>query len=161
MRRAVLLAGLLGAGCGAESEPQSPEDLGALLNGAPPTTVIQTYFSGITEPATRLIMTEDEWIWTWNLIHRDVSPRPPLPQIDFTREALVLAGLGNAAATSFTIEEVRVFERGLVASTVHETYDDRCLVLMAIGQPVHVVRIERPAVRTVVAERTMRVRTCD
>ena len=157
----MFLAGLLSVGCGTESDPQSPEDLGALLNGAAPTTVVQTYFSGITQPATRLILTEDEWIWTWNLIHRDVSPLPPLPRVDFTREALVLAALGNAAATVFSIEEIRVFERGLVASTVHETYDDRCLVLMAIGQPVHVVRIERPAARTVVAERTMRVKSCE
>lgn len=160
-RRAAFLAGLLIAGCGGESDPQSPENLGAQLNGPAPTTVVQTYFSGITEPTARLILTADDWTRTWNLIHRDISPRPPLPPVDFSSEALVLAGLGTAAATSFTIEDVRVFERGVVATTVHETYDDRCLVLMALGQPVHVVRIARPTGRTLVVERSVRIRTCD
>ena len=160
-RQAVLLAGLLIAGCSGESDPQSPENLGAQLNGPAPTTVVQTYFSGITEPTARLILTADDWSRTWNQIHRATDQHPRLPDIDFTREALVMVGLGNAAAASFTIEDVQVFERGVVATTVHETYDDRCLVLMAIGQPVHVVRIARPAGRTLVVERTLRIRTCD
>ena len=159
--RAVWLAGLLIAGCGSESDPQSPENLGSQLNGPAPVTVVQTYFSGITEPTARLILTADDWTRTWNLIHRDVTPRPALPHVDFSTEALVLAGPGTAAASSFIIEEVQVFERGVVATTVHETYDDRCLVLMALGQPVHVVRIARPTGRTLVVERSVRIRTCD
>jgi hypothetical protein len=155
----MMLATMIAASCGSSSDPQSPEELGALLSGDPAATVIQTHFSGITEPTSRLITSADEWARVWAQIHANVEPKPARPAIDFQREALVLVALGTATS-SLEIEDVRRFERGVVAQVLVETYSERCLVLLAIGQPVHVVRIARPPARTLLVNRTHQVREC-
>lgn len=163
MRTSILLLALAVAACNhSATVTENDESMGRSLGEEQPSmTVVREYFSGITEPADLLITSNDQWTRIWAAIYSNRTPVPTRPDIDFTREALVLSALGTSPGISNLIEGVRLFERGVVVRVVKERYSERCLVLTAIGQPVHVVRIARPEGRTVRVESRESVISCD
>jgi len=162
MRTAILVAALAIAGCENTTDTGTDDSLGRLLVPEQvSTTVVREYFSGITEPADLLITTSEEWSRIWAAIYSNRSPAPSRPDIDFTREALVLSALGSSPGINNLIENVQLFERGVLVRVVKERYSERCLVLTAVGQPVHVVRIPRPEGRMVKVESRESVISCD
>ena len=162
MRTAILVAALAIAGCENTTDTGTDDSLGRLLVPEQvSTTVVREYFSGITEPADLLITTSEEWSRIWAAIYSNRSPAPNRPDIDFTREALVLSALGSSPGINNLIENVQLFERGVLVRVVKERYSERCLVLTAVGQPVHVVRIPRPEGRMVKVESRESVISCD
>ena len=162
MRTAILLAALACAACENATDAGTDESLGRLLVPEQvSTTVVREYFSGITEPADLLITSNEEWSRVWTAIYSNRTPAPTRPDIDFTREALVLSALGTSAGINNLIENVQLFERGVLVRVVKERYSERCLVLTAMGQPVHVVRIPRPEGRIVKVESRESVISCD
>jgi hypothetical protein len=163
MRYATLVLSLALAGCeGATDTGPNDDSLGRLLTvEQPSTTVAREYFSGITEPADQLITTRDEWARVWAAIYSNRTPAPARPDIDFSREALVLSALGTSNGINNLIEGVRIFERGVLVRLVKERYSERCLVLTAVGQPVHVVRVQRPDGNVVKVESRESVISCE
>jgi hypothetical protein len=151
------------AGCqGATGAGPDDDSLGRLLTAEQPgTTVAREYFSGLTEASDQLVTSSDQWARVWAAIYSNRSPMPARPDIDFTREALVLSALGTSNGINNLIEGVRIFERGVVVSVVKERYSERCLVITAVGQPVHVVRIQRPDGNVVKVESRESVISCD
>lgn len=162
MRTSILLMALGFAACEPGTDTGSDEPLGRLLIEQPASiTVTREYFSGITEPASLLITSNDKWARVWASIYSTRTPAPARPDIDFSREALVLSALGTTPGINNLIEDVQLFERGVVVRVVRERYSERCLVITAIGQPVHVVRIPRPEGRVVKIESRESVISCD
>ena len=146
MRYPILLLALSLAACEGTTDTDPNDDsLGRLLTAEQPSiTVTREYFSGITRPTDQLITNEEDWARIWAAIYSNRSPAPARPEINFAREALVLSALGTSPGINNLIEGVRIFERGVVVRVVKERYSERCLVLTAVGQPVHVVRIQKP-----------------
>lgn len=163
MRPALLICSLALAGCGGGADTGPNDDsLGRFLTVEQPgTTVAREYFSGLTEASDQLITSADQWAGVWAAIYSTRSPVPPRPEIDFSREALVLSALGTSNGINNLIERVRIFERGVVVSVIKERYSERCLVLTAVGQPVHVVRIQRPDGNAVRVESRESVISCE
>lgn len=50
---------------------------------------------GISQPTRLVIRDRDEFNELWNKIMRDVSNKPPLPEVDFSREMLIVAATGH------------------------------------------------------------------
>jgi len=162
MRTPILLIALGFAACEPGTDTESDEPLGRLLLEQPASiTVTREYFSGITEPADLLITSSDQWARIWTAIYSNRTPGPARPEIDFSRDALVMSALGSTPGINNLIEGVRLFERGVVVRVVRERYSERCLVITAMGQPVHVVRIARPEGRVIKVESRESVITCD
>jgi len=163
MRYRMLILVLSLAACeGATDTGPNDDSLGRLLTAEQPSiTVTREYFSGITRPADQLITNEEDWARVWAEIYSIRSPAPARPDINFAREALVLSALGTSPGTNNLIEGVRIFEHGVVVRVVKERYSERCLVLTAVGQPVHVVRIPKPQGDVVRVETRESVTSCD
>lgn len=162
MRTALLVAALAVAGCENATDTGTDESLGRLLVPEQvSTTVVREYLSGLTQPADLLITSNEEWSRIWAAIYSNRTPAPSRPEIDFTREALVLSALGTSPGINNLIENVQLFERGVLVRVVKERYSERCLVSTAIGQPVHVVRIPRPEGQMVKVESRESVISCD
>ena len=158
----LVLALALAACDGSTDTGPTDDSLGRLLTAEQPsTTVAREYFSGITEPADVLITSNDQWARIWAAIYSNRSPVPARPEIDFARESLVLSALGTSNGINNLIEGVRIFERGVVVVVVKERYSERCLVLTAVGQPVHVVRIQKPTGSVMRVESREHVITCE
>lgn len=161
MRLPVPLLLLTLAACESTTEPGTDGPLGRLLADDPAgATVVREYFSGLTEPTSLIITSEQQWGRVWAAIYANRTPVPARPAVDFSTEALVLHALGNSNGVSVEIEGVRLYERGVLARVVRRRYSERCLVLTAVGQPVHVVRIARPAGRIVRTETREEVIPC-
>lgn len=162
MRTPILFLALAFAACEPATDTGSDDSLGRLLvEEQASTTVVREYFSGITEPADQLITSSDQWARVWAAIYSNRTPAPARPDIDFSREALVMSALGTTPGINNLIEGVRLFERGVVVRVVRERYSERCLVITAIGQPVHVVRIPRPEGRVVKVESRDSIISCE
>ena len=163
MRSTLLVLALTLAACeGATDTAPNDDSLGRLLTAEQPSiTVTREYFSGITRPTEQLITTDAEWATIWAAIYSNRTPAPARPEINFAREALVLSALGTSPGINNLIEGVRIFERGVVVRVVKERYSERCLVLTAVGQPVHVVRIQKPQGDVVKVESRESVISCD
>jgi len=162
MRTSILILALAVAGCEQATDTGTDESLGRLLvDEQTSTTVVREYFSGVTEPTDLLITSADQWARVWANIYSTRTPVPPRPEIDFSRESLVMSALGSTPGINNLIEGVRLFERGVVVKVVKERYSERCLVITAIGQPVHVVRIPRPEGRVVKVESRDSIISCD
>ena len=158
----LVLALALAACEGSTDTGPTDDSLGRLLTAEEPsTTVTREYFSGITDPADLLITSNEQWARIWASIYSGRSPIPARPEVDFARESLVLSALGTSNGINNLIEGVRIFERGVVVRVVKERYSERCLVLTAVGQPVHVVRIQKPDGSVVRVESRDHVISCD
>ncbi|HKP30349.1 MAG TPA: hypothetical protein VJU15_13140 [Gemmatimonadales bacterium] len=163
MRCSILILALSLAACeGATDTGPNDDSLGRLLTAEQPSiTVTREYFSGITRPTDLLITTQADWARVWAEIYSNRTPAPVRPEINFAREALILSALGTSPGINNVIEGVRIFERGVVVRVVRERYSERCLVLTAVGQPVHVVRIQKPQGDVVRVESRESVISCE
>jgi hypothetical protein len=161
--RALVTLTLILAACSGPTAPEAPEAFGRqVAEDRAPTTVLREYATGVTSPASGLIVSMAEWQRLWKAVHQNRAPLPALPAVDFSEEALVFVALGNTAnGASPQVEHVDVYERGLVARVTIDVPSQNCLILTAIFQPLHVVRIARPAARTLYVDRREVVRTCN
>jgi len=134
------------AACGRSQTPAEPGDLGPLLaTEAAGTTVVEEAFSALAGPRTAVISSEAGWRRTWAAIYANQSPLPPLPAVDFTRQVLVLDALGSTTdGATNRITAVRFHERGTLVLVEVSVPGPQCLILTAIGQPVHVIAVPRP-----------------
>lgn len=148
--------------CGAPATTEAPEAFGRLVDeDRVPQTILKEYATGVTSPVSGLISSEAEWRRLWTAIHGTRQPQPALPVVDFDREALVYVGLGNTAnGAAPLIEQVDVYERGAVARVTIEVPSPTCLILTAIFQPIHVVRITQPGARVLRVDRLEVSRDC-
>ena len=59
-----------------------------------------------------LIRDEDAWARLWERIHENVTPRPPLPAVDFSRHMLIAVATGTRPSGGFGIAVKSVATRG-------------------------------------------------
>ena len=163
MPRSLAIALILAlAACSDPATTEAPEAFGRLVDeDRAPQTILKEYATGVTTPVSGLISSATEWRRLWGAIHATRQPQPPLPAVDFDREALLYVGLGNTAnGATPLIERVDVYERGAVAQLTIEVPSPTCLILTAIFQPVHVVRIAKPGARALRVDRHEVTRDC-
>lgn len=86
--RASLLA-ILVIGCGGESSPTGPDGPIAF------TTVYQNSMSGIRTRRGEIISRESRWVDVWDELQSHVSPKPPIPAVNFDDRLLILGALGE------------------------------------------------------------------
>jgi hypothetical protein len=74
------------------------------------TILAATPWSGYTAPERRVIVAPADWAAAWSQIHARRTPVPALPDVDFSRDVVILAAMGARRSTGFSIviDEVRV-----------------------------------------------------
>ena len=104
-----------------------------------------TYLSGLDEPRRTVVRDEPAWREAWSGIWRRHSPEPPLPQVDFAREMLVVAALGTRPTTGYSILIDSAFAdgEGLLVQVRTIAPGPRCGTGQALTQPVDVARVPR------------------
>jgi hypothetical protein len=108
-------------------------------------TVVDEVFSGLDESLRGVVRDAEGWAELWDQIHRKVSPRPPLPPVDFSRDMLIAVAAGTRRSGGFDIGVRRVAVReGQLEVEVFETCPaSGARVSMALSQPLEVVRLEK------------------
>jgi hypothetical protein len=102
-----------------------------------------TQYSGISDSSRLVIRDAASWKSYWNAIHRPFIPAPPPPEVDFTREIVVLAAMGTRPTGGFAIRiDSAVTDSARVLVLVRQVIPGTgCAVPAVVTQPVDLVRI--------------------
>jgi PrcB C-terminal len=101
--------------------------------------------SGILDPLRVVVRDRDAWLKMWKLLSSKQFPRPPLPEIDFSREMLIVVGMGERNSGGYDIIVDGVYERDKKLEVdVKSTSPGRaCGVPGSITEPADVVRVQK------------------
>lgn len=104
-----------------------------------------TFSSGLREPARTVVRDAALWEATWAAIWSRHEPEPARPAIDFDREMVVVAALGERASGGHAIlvDSATVAGGTLVVHLRTTSPGPRCYVTAALTQPVDAVRLPR------------------
>lgn len=110
-----------------------------------------TDYSGLVDSASFTVRDSEQWIRAWTAIHRPFIPPPPAPAVDFAREMVVVAALGNRPTEGYDIvvENAAEDSTGIEVGLRVSSPAPGCPVSAAMTQPVDLARIpaSRRAVR--------------
>ncbi len=62
-----------------------------------------TYFSGVRDSLRIVIRDSTEWRRYWTAINGPMRPEPPLPPVDFRRNVVVIAAMGQRSSGGYSI----------------------------------------------------------
>jgi hypothetical protein len=129
---------------------------------AVPDAVAQHLYSGISDRRRLVIRDMAAWTQLWNEATQQRAPRPPVPQVDFTRDVLIVASMGSRPTGGYGIEIPNVYESGGQRYVVVREISPaaNCILPQAVSAPVVAVRVSRHAGATTFVEET-RTRSCD
>lgn len=105
-----------------------------------------TYNSGLSQPQRIVVRDVDSWRSVWAEIFKTYSPIPPLPQVDFAQEMVVVAALGGRPSGGFSIFIDGANDGGNGATVVRVravSPGAQCGVHTAITTPVDIARLPR------------------
>ena len=111
---------------------------------APPTT--RTYDAcSYDAPAREVIRTEADWRRAWARLSACRSPAPDVPAVDFAREMVLLAALGQRATGGHgvRIASAAVSDGVLHVQVIETRPGAGCMTTQALTHPVAVARVPR------------------
>lgn len=140
----VLVFALLLAACSSPNAPdaaQQPLTVTRLRQGA----VSFSYNSGVTDSQRLVIRDQATWQQTWDAIHRFMFPAPALPQVDFAREMVIVAALGQKPTGGYSIfiDGATETANGVTVNVRAVSPGNGCAVTLALTQPVDIARVTR------------------
>jgi len=139
---AVLTAGA--SACGSPTGSSSPgQPLGITRLRVEPFSL--TYASGLREPRRLVVRDASTWQQAWSSIWQRTSPEPPIPQVDFGREIVVVAAMGERLTGGFTILIDSALEgtSGVLIRIRSISPGLGCGTTLALTQPVDIARVPR------------------
>lgn len=149
MMRSMVAATLAALLVACSEEASGPADMPrtALELGRQEIVSVQNAYSGFDTPARQVITTEAQWAQAWSRMHNGMTPVPPAPVVDFSRDWVLLAAMGAKPSTghSVAITEARVHGNILYVRVVERTPGAGCVTGDAITAPVHVVSVPKQA----------------
>ena len=138
------------AGEAATSADSTPS---AAQSGAVPVTRLRaepysfSYNSGFTQPARTVIGDSAAWRAAWTQLHARGGPLPALPAVDFARQSVILAALGQRATGGYgIIVESATMARDTLRVTIRSlSPGPRCGTTAALSEPVDLALLPRVA----------------
>jgi hypothetical protein len=136
--RLILLAALSIAAAAPAAAQQSP----GLTRFGDPVEGTFRHNSQIVRAGAHAIRSEADWQRLWATMTRGGSYRP-LPQVDFSREMLLVAAMGARSSGGYAIRitGVRETRRALTVSVLRRSLGPRCGATAAITEPADIVRV--------------------
>lgn len=150
-RYAPLLAGVLLAPGPCRVGVMTAPDVPAGADPVEFQRITRVYYSGIEESRRAVIRSDLAWPGFWVELQGSLRPQPPVPSIDFSRDLVIAAAMGQRSSGGYSIEirEVAADEGKLFAVVVEVSPGANCFVTAALTQPVDVVRVPGMAGRDV------------
>ena len=110
-------------------------------------------FSGFHSQVRQVIQDEPTWRAVWQQIFAGRLPQPELESVDFSKETVLLAAMGDCANSGFSIAIDGAFTdaNGTTAAVSSTSPDPMCMGMMTmqvITQPLDVVAIPKASAVT-------------
>lgn len=139
-----LVALVLGA-CSSGGTPSGQEESEVSPSTGPVETTVlfQEQQTGFEEVRREVIRDTDAWRSVWMTAHEGREPMPPIPEVDFSRNSVVLAAMGrrSTGGHEVAILEVRRTENFLVVGVREVSPGEGCMVTQALTAPAVAVRV--------------------
>lgn len=117
-----------------------------------------SFTAGLVSDQLRLVVRDrDTWVQAWNRISSGPNS-PPMPEIDFKREILVIAAMGLRPSSGYQIiiDKAYLYERyprlEVVVRSIDNTKCPGLGVFTSITAPIDVVRLPRTEYPVVLRE---------
>ncbi|MBL3540664.1 protease complex subunit PrcB family protein [Aminivibrio sp.] len=103
-------------------------------------------YGGVNDRRFMVVKSPDEWKELWGEINGNVLPLPPLPEIDFSRQALaaVFQGLKRTGGYSISVEAIIETGDRVTVFVREQEPGPQNLVTMALSSPWEVVVFPLP-----------------
>lgn len=104
-------------------------------------TIDKGYYCGHTSSAEYVVRDASEWQRLWKQTRNSV-PQPAVPEIDFSKEMVLGAYLGQKSSGGYGIKISRVQERDncLEVDVKESAPEPGMITTMALTQPYHLVK---------------------
>jgi protease stability complex PrcB-like protein len=110
-----------------------------------------TIGGGIWDQLRVVVRDRDAWLDVWKRIHRPDPNRgpypepPPLPEIDFSREMIVVAGMGRRPSSAYAIIIDSAYDRNDRLEVVVRSVENRkgCGAFTVMTAPIDIVRLPK------------------
>ena len=108
-----------------------------------PDTAAYTVTSGLDEAGQFVLRNAGDWAAIWQRIHSRMRPVPPLPEVDFEREMMIVVASGRRRSGGYTIRIDQVWREGdTTIIVVHEEGPaEGFIVPTSMTSPVDVARL--------------------
>jgi hypothetical protein len=95
-----------------------------------------------------VVRDHDAWLNVWKRIYQVVpsnGPYPELPEIDFSREMVIVAAMGLRPSTAYAIIIDSAYERNDRLEVVVRSVENRkgCMAFAMMTAPVDIVRLPK------------------
>lgn len=106
-------------------------------------TLFTESYSGVTDARRLVVRDAADWRALWDEVVGARTPRPDPPAVDFGREMVIVAAMGQRGTGGFSIsiDEVREENGDLVVVVRETTPGSGCFLTQALTAPVTAVRI--------------------
>jgi hypothetical protein len=153
--------GLLAFACGSAPLTQPLQNRPITVTRLRPEPGPLTSYSGIAESRRLVVRDEATWRQTWASIWQNLSEPPPLPQVDFSKEMVVVAALGerSSGGHAILVEGAALTADGVSVRVRAISPGPGCIATLALTQPVDAARLPRVA-GTVTFEEQNETRDC-
>ena len=152
---------ILGSCCGADdaSIMEQMRRYEATPEGQrPPEVALVPYraTTGITTRERLVIDTPEAWTRVWSQIVASHGPKPALPRVDFEREIIVVAAMGQRSSGGYTISIDSATRAGdaIILSVTERSPGRTCGTTAALTAPVALARLSRQSGPIRFSERT-------
>ena len=141
--RIVIIAGLAIGCTGTISSP--PTGTRVPLTRLSSTPFSFSLYSGIGQPERLVIRDDATWHTVWASIWSGVTPMPATPNVNFTKEMVIVAALGSRSTGGYSIvvDSAMAISAGVTVWIGSSSPGARCLTTQAFTAPVDVARIQR------------------
>ena len=114
-------------------------------------------YTGVVDSVRVVVRDSANWRALWTRINRPFIPAPDLPPIDFSREMVVVAGLGKRPSGGYdiVIESVEQDSSGIEVALRRASPAPGCPVPAVMTQPLDVARIPASVLRVRFRERSV------
>ena len=162
MTSGLLVIGAMTMGCRSVVESEVPSDAVSLEVRALPEPIAQFLYSGLAERERLVIRDADAWAQFWNLATSRFAPQPPVPELDFDVEIVLVTAMGTRTTGGFSIhiDEVHEADERVYVEVREVSPGAGCAVTQAFTSPVAAVSIPRRDGSVTFVERT-ETRECD
>lgn len=120
-------------------------------------TIALGSYSGHEDKKDHVITTQSEWRQVWSLVNKNLSPKPPLPPVDFSKEMVIGVFMGTQSTGGYSITIKKVIEHETSLEVVVEETAPKAgqATTQALTQPFHIIktiRIDKPVTFTRVSK---------
>ncbi len=123
--------------------PGAPIDLTRITPGAP----ARVYYSGLRDAGRTAVFDAATFETVWQHAFKGLDPAPPVPAVDFSREFVIVAALGERSSGGYAIDVTGAALQGnvVVADVLTTSPGKTCVVTRALSQPLDIVKLPLPA----------------